>query len=90
MNTTTITTTRKLTTMSIGDGKALNLPARVPGVTISTEKALRNALKYTTANDLHAYLVECWGEAERLGWVTDAQVLHHFVTWCASAGDWAE
>ncbi len=87
--TTIITTNRKLTTMAIGNGKAINLPARVPGVPVATETALRNALEYTTATDIHAYLVECWADADRVG-ATDDMVLHHFVTWCASAGDWAE
>jgi hypothetical protein len=89
MSTATITTNRKLTTLTIGNGKAINLPARVPGVAMATETALRNALAYTTANDIHAYLVECWQDAERVG-ATDAQVVHHFVSWCAMAGDWAE
>jgi hypothetical protein len=87
--TATITTTRTLTVLAIGNGKAINLPARVPGVSMTTEQALRNALEYTTAGDIHAYLVECWADADRVG-ATDAQVVHHFVTWCATAGDWAE
>ena len=89
MTTTTITTTRKLTTLAIGNGKAINLPARVPGVPVATETALRNALEYTSASDIHAYLVECWQDADRVG-ATDAQVMHHFVSWCAMAGDWLE
>ena len=84
-----ITTTRQLTVLAIGNGKAINLPARVPGVAMTTETALRNALEYTSATDIHAYLVECWADAERVK-ATDAQVIHHFVSWCASAGDWAE
>lgn len=88
-NTATITTTRTLTVLTIGNGKAINLPARVPGVSITTESALRNALEHTTASEIHAYLVECWQDADRVG-ATDAQVVHHFVTWCAMAGDWAE
>lgn len=85
----TITTYPRLTVLTIGDGRAVNLPARVPGVSMTTADALRNALEYTSATDIHAYLVECWADAERVG-ATDAQVVHHFVTWCASAGDWAE
>jgi hypothetical protein len=89
MSNATITTYPTLTVLTVGDGKAINLPARVAGVTMSTADALRNALEYTSATDIHAYLVECWQDAERVG-ATDAQVIHHFVTWCASAGDWAE
>ena len=89
MTNATITTNRKLTTLTIGNGKAINLPARVPGVAMSTADALRNALAYTTATDIHAYLVECWQDADRVG-ATDEQVVHHFVSWLASAGDWAE
>jgi hypothetical protein len=89
MSTATITTNRKLTTLTIGNGKAINLPARVPGVAMATESALRNALEHTSATDIHAYLVECWQDAERVG-ATDAQVVHHFVSWCAMAGDWSE
>ena len=89
MTTATITTTRQLTVLAIGNGKAINLPARVPGVAMATEDALRNALEHTSATDIHAYLVECWQDAERVK-ATDAQVVHHFVSWCAMAGDWSE
>lgn len=85
----TITTTRKLTVLALGDGRAVNLPAQVPGVPVATETALRNALAYTSAGEIHAYLVECWADAERVN-ATDAQVVHHFVSWCAMAGDWSE
>jgi hypothetical protein len=89
MSNATITTYPTLTVLTVGDGKAINLPARVAGVTMSTADALRNALAYTSATDIHAYLVECWQDAERVN-ATDAQVIHHFVSWCAMAGDWAE
>jgi hypothetical protein len=89
MTNATITTTGTLTTLAIGNGRAINIPARVPGVSMTSEQALENALEYTSASDIHAYLVECWQDAERVG-ATDAQVVHHFVAWLASAGDWAE
>jgi hypothetical protein len=85
----TITTTRKLTTLGLSDGRAINLPAQVPGVSMTTAHALETALEWATAEDIHAELVAHWRDAERVG-ATAEQVVYHFVTWLAMAGDWAE
>ena len=85
----TITTTRKLTTLALSDGRAVNLPAQVPGVSMTTAQALSNALEYNTPDGIHAELVAHWRDAEAVG-ATPAQVVYHFVTWLAMAGDWAE
>jgi hypothetical protein len=87
--TATITTTRKLTALTMGDGRAINLPAQVPGLECSTAEALDRALRWTTADDIHAELVAHWRDAEAVG-ATPEQVVFHFVAWLASAGDWAE
>jgi hypothetical protein len=87
--TATITTTGTLTTMTVGNGRAINLPARVPGVAMTTEQALTNATDWATPAEIHAELVASMEEAERVG-ATHEQVLYHFVTWLASAGDWSE
>lgn len=85
----TITTTGKLTTLALGDGLAVNLPAQVPGISITTEQALDRALEYATPQDIHRELIAHWEDAEAVG-ATPAQVTYHFVTWLAMAGDWAE
>jgi hypothetical protein len=85
----TITTTRKLTTLAIGDGLAVNLPARVPGIEIDTATALTRALEYVTPEGIHSELVAHWKDAEAVG-ATPEQVTYHFVAWLAGAGDWAE
>ena len=85
----TITTTRKLTTLAIGDGRAVNLPATVPGIAISTAEALTRALGYTTPDGIHAELQAHWRDAEAVG-ATPEQVTYHFVQWLAMAGDWSE
>jgi hypothetical protein len=89
MNTATITTTRKLTTLTMSDGRAINLPAQVPGVSVSTQTALERALEWATADDIHAELVAHWQDADRVG-ATPEQVVYHFVTWLAMAGDWED
>ena len=88
MTTTTITTTGKLTTLALGDGLAVNLPAQVPGVSMTTEHALGRALEWATPADIHRELIAHWEDAEAVG-ATPAQVTYHFVTWLASAGDWS-
>lgn len=85
----TITTTRKLTTLTVGGGRVVNLPARVPGINITTEAALGRALEYVTPGDIHAELVDHWRDAEAVD-ATPEQVIHHFVAWLAGFGDWAE
>ena len=89
MTTTTITTTGKLTTLALGDGLAVNLPAQVPGISITTEDALERALEHATPHDIHRELIAHWEEAEAVG-ATPAQVAYHFVAWLAMAGDWLE
>jgi hypothetical protein len=86
---TTITTTGKLTTLAMGDGLALNLPAQVPGLTVDTATAIRRALEWATPADLLAELRNCWRDAEAVG-ASDAQVVHHFVAWMADAGEWLD
>ena len=85
----TITTTARLVTLALSDGKAVNLPARVPGITMGTAEALSRALEYTTPDGIHAELQAHWRDAEAVG-ATPEQVVFHFVQWLASAGDWAE
>jgi len=85
----TITTTRNLTTLALDNGLAVNLPAQVPGIAVSTATALERALEWATPADIHGELVAHWRDAEAVG-ATPAQVTYHFVTWLASAGDWAE
>ena len=89
MTTATITTTGTLTTLALGDGLAINLPAQVRGIAMSTEDALANALDWATPGDIHRELVAHWADAEAVG-ATPAQVVFHFVSWLASAGDWSE
>ena len=85
----TITTTRKLTTLAMSDGLAVNLPAQVPGIEIDTATALTRALEYVTPEGIHSELVAHWKDAEAVG-ATPEQVVFHFVAWLAGAGDWME
>ncbi len=85
----TITTTRKLTTLTIGNGQAVRLPATVPGISMSTQDALTNALDYMSATDIRDELVSHWEDAEAVG-ATQEQVVYHFVAWLAGFGDWSE
>jgi hypothetical protein len=89
MTTATITTTGTLTTLALGDGLAINLPAQVRGIAITTEDALANALDWVSPADIHSELVAHWADAEAVK-ATPEQVVYHFVSWLASAGDWAE
>ena len=91
----TITTTRKLTTLALANGHVLNLPARVPGIGITTEDALERALEFAPADALQAELKHHWEEGkismpnaspEEL----QERVLFGFVSWLAMAGDWSE
>jgi len=85
----TITTTHRVTTLAIGDGKAVRLPATVAGIAMSTEDALANALAYVSPADIHAELLDHWQDAEAVG-ATQEQVIYHFVAWLAGFGDWSE
>jgi hypothetical protein len=89
MNSNTITTTARLTTLALSDGRAINLPAHVPGLEIDTATALTRALEYVTPDGIHAELEAHWRDAEAVG-ASPAQVVYHFVAWLAGAGDWAE
>lgn len=89
MSANTITTTARLVTLAMSDGRVINLPAHVPGIDMSTEDALWGALRFTTADDIHAELVAHHRDAEAVG-ASPAQVTYHFVQWLAGAGDWAE
>ena len=85
----TITTTARLVTLALSDGRAVNLPAHVPGLEIDTATALSRALDYVTPEDIHSELVAHWQDADAVG-ATPEQVVFHFVAWLAGAGDWAE
>lgn len=85
----TITTTRKLTTLALADGHAVNLPAQVPGLEIDTATALARALEHTTPEDIREELKAHWRDAKAVN-ATPEQVMYHFVAWLAMAGDWAE
>jgi hypothetical protein len=85
----TITTTRKLTTLALDNGLAVNLPAQVPGIAVSTATALERALEWATPADIHSELVSHWRDAEAVG-ATPAQVVYHFVQWLAMAGEWQD
>lgn len=89
MTTATITTTGKLTTLNLGNGLAVNLPAQVPGLNVTTEEALDRAMEWASPADIHAELVSHWEDADAVG-ATPAQVTYHFVQWLAMAGDWSE
>lgn len=89
MNTTTITTTGKLTTLAIGNGLALNLPAQVDGLSVTTAQAIERALEWVSPTELVDELKRHWEDADTVG-ATPAQVVHHFVAWMADAGEWLE
>ena len=83
----TITTTRKLTVLSVSGDHVVNLPAQVSGIGITTEEALTRALEYITPGDIHAELLDHWRDAEAVD-ATPEQVIHHFVAWLAGWGEW--
>jgi len=89
MSTATITTTGKLTSLAIGDGVAINLPARVPGIPVSTATALGRALEWETPEGIHRELEAHWRDAKATG-ATQEQVIYGFTAWLAMAGDWQE
>lgn len=89
MTTNTITTTGKLTTLAIGNGLALNLPAQVPGISVDTATALERALEWCSPLELVDELKRNWEDADAVG-ASPAQVMHHFVAWMADAGEWLE
>ena len=85
----TITTTARLVTIAYPDGSQVSLPAQVPGIEMSTADAIRNALEYTTADDIRDYVRECITESVDVN-ATPAQVAYHVTAWLAGWGDWAE
>ena len=89
MTTATITTTARLVTIAYPDGSQVSLPAQVPGIAISTADAIRNALEYTTADDIRDYVRECITESVDVN-ATPEQVAYHVTAWLAGWGDWAE
>ena len=85
----TITTIRKLTTLALDNGLAVNLPAQVPGIAISTATALERALEWETPEGIHRELEAHWRDAKATG-ATQEQVIYGFTAWLAMAGDWQE
>ena len=84
-----VSTNRLLTTMAVGRGRVVQLPAQVPGISMTTQQALGNALAYVSPAEIHDELVSHWEDAEAVD-ATQAQVIYHFTAWLAGFGDWSE
>ena len=85
--TATLTASPRLTILSLGDGRAVNIPRRIDG--IDTHEALTRALEWATPADIHAELTGCLEDADAVGMSVEGALVF-FAHWLDGAGNWIE
>lgn len=83
--TATITTYPRLVSLTLGDGRAVNLPRTVAGV--DTLDALNRALEWATAEDIHTELLSHLHDAKAVG-LEVGDAVAGFARWLDQAGRW--
>ena len=81
----TVTTYPRLVSLTLGDGRAVNLPRTVEG--IDTAEALARALEWATAEDIHTELLSHLHDAKAVG-LDVADAVAGLVRWLDQAGRW--